>query len=145
MTYNLSILHNNTKGRYDNLDNFTVVLHCLGIISNTDVDSTTYSFNQEWHNKIETNKFIKEWHNKIEEAKDNLKNWEESLQSFLLFEDRPQLFDSQNPSHAAAVKNFEIFMFSEEFLNSKPSIDQIQKLIESGTKKKLEAKPKINI
>ena len=41
-------------------------------------------------------------------------------------------------------KNFEMFLLSVEFLNSKPSIDQIQKLIESG-KKKLEAKPKINI
>ena len=37
-------------------------------------------------------------------------------------------------------KNFEMFLLSVEFLNSKPSIAQIQKLIESG-KKKLEAKP----
>ena len=89
MTYNLSILHNNTKGRYDNLDNFTVVLHCLGILTNADVDYTKDSFNKEWHNKIE-------------EAKDNLKKWEESLQKVKRV-NRPQLFDSQSPSHAAAA------------------------------------------
>ena len=88
----------------------------------------------------------KEWHNKIEEAKDNLKNWEESLQSFLHFEDRPQLFDSHwsssyYPSHAVAVKYCKMFLFSAEFLNSKPSIDQIQKLIEVETKVRKDIDP----
>ena len=127
MTYNLASLaggQNNTKGRYDNLDNFTVVLHCLGKITDADVVYTKDSFNKEWHNKIE-------------EEKDNLKKWEESLQSFLLFEDRPQLFDSQNPSHAAAVKNYNMLRSSKEFyfyfcLDPKPNNDQVQQLIQSG-------------
>ena len=89
----------------------------------------------------------KEWHNKIEEAKNNLKKWEESVQSYLYFKYRPQLFDRQDPNHAAAAKNFEMFWSTKEFLNPKPNIDQIQQLIEAGKNIKLDSflNPKPNI
>ena len=73
----------------------TTILYCVGLITNT----ADAGF------KPRQDSLYNEWHNKLEEAKYNYKKWEESAQSYLYFKDRPQLFDIQNASHAAAVKN----------------------------------------